>query len=341
MKWEKYKDSFYDEAKYKGLKRKEIEELLLYAKNLHKQRLPILFDVNHFSRLVGYDMHYINGVLRNSFNYYREFKIKKKSGGDRLISEPLPSLKEIQDWILKNILSRCKVSNSAKAYIRKKSILDNAKPHINKSLVLKLDIKDFFPSISLPKVIGLFRKLKYNKNVSNALARLCCNHGSIPQGSPTSPYISNLIMNHFDKRMEGYCKKNKIKYTRYADDMTFSIKGKFNPGSIISFVRMVLQEHDFSLNQNKIRLMKSHTRQSVTNLVVNNKKIQVSKNYRKKIRQEIFFIRKFGLESHIDRAKIIQANYLLHLIGKCNYVLFIDPKNSEFIEYKEYLYRLK
>ena len=166
------------------------------------------------------------------------------------------------------------------------------------------------------------------------LSNLCCYKNTLPQGAPTSPIISNLIAINIDKRIGDFIQENKIRYTRYADDMTFS--GDFNPGMVIQFVQKVLNDENFELNTEKTRARFQHQKQEVTGIVVNNK-IQVSRSYRREIRQAIYYIKKFGLSSHLDKTNNNRANYIRHLLGRVNFVLFIDPKDEEFLEYRDLL----
>lgn len=333
-KWEKYSRAFSDLAKSFGYSKAEIQGYLAYAQNLVRQRLPIIYDQKHFSMLVGYRLDYLRRISNSQNNFYRSFVIPKKSGGERTISEPLPNLKIIQAWILDEIISKGRVSGYAKAYVKGRSIKDNAFFHINQKVVLTIDIEDFFGSLKYKPVLALFQGMGYSKSVSTLLANLCTLDGSLPQGAPTSPTISNLLMRGFDKRLAGFCKKHNIKFTRYADDMTFS--GDFEPGMVVKFVGSLLSLYNLKINHEKIRARRQNQRQQVTGVVVN-KKMQVPKNKRRELRQAIYYIRKFGLHSHLERMEHQRANYLRHLLGVANHILFINPSDSETMEYYVFL----
>jgi RNA-directed DNA polymerase len=139
---------------------------LNYGSRLALSGLPIIFDGKHFSKLVGYDPNFVFGVSNAPGRYYRTFKIPKKSGGERKIAEPLPSLKEIQRWILVHILEKIKPESAAKAYIKGLSLKDNARFHRKQPIVLHLDIKDFFPSINRRRIFTIFRSLGYSTSVA-------------------------------------------------------------------------------------------------------------------------------------------------------------------------------
>ena len=136
MEWKEYKQAFTSEAIAKKKSNKYIESNLKYAKNLYENHVPIIYNLEHFSRLVGYQKKYVKAACCGSSSFYRSFTIKKKNGGERKISEPLPSLKEIQRWILDNILNQVEISRYAKAYIKGKSVKENARFHRAQNVVL-------------------------------------------------------------------------------------------------------------------------------------------------------------------------------------------------------------
>ena len=168
------------------------------------------------------------------------------------------------------------------------------------------------------------------------LTNLCTYEGHIPQGAPTSAYISNLVMRDFDEEIGYWCEKLNIDYTRYSDNMTFS--GEFEPSTIIKLVRQKLKSKGLELNNEKICVISNSNRQSVTGIVVNNR-LNVSSSYRKKIRQEIYFIKKYGLKSHINRicSDLNEKEYILSLFGRILFVLQIDKGNKEFLKYKDFV----
>lgn len=334
MKWETYVENFSKNAVSENYSPAEIDEFLTYAKLLFDKKIPIIYDQEHLSLLLGYRYKYLLKISNSPESFYRTFRIPKKSGGERIISEPLPDLKEIQRWILDEILSNIRVSGFAKAYVRRRSIRKNAEFHIGKNVVLTIDIKDFFPSIGFGRVYNLFTRLGYSDSVSAMLSNLCCWNGGLPQGAPTSPTLSNLLMINFDKRVAGFIRKNKINYTRYADDLTFS--GDFEPGKVIKFVRGILPDFGLQINEKKVRVRKPGQRQEVTGVIVN-EKIQAPREMRKKLRQSVYYIEKYGLASHLDKTENTKANHIYHLLGIANFILFLNPEDQEARSYIEIL----
>ena len=283
----------------------------------------------------------IYAIGNNVESNYRVYKIKKKSHGYRTIYAPNKNLKYIQRQILNNILNNKSISKYATAYHKGISLRDNAIPHINKDVVLKLDIKNFFESISFGDVYNAcFAIDSFPKSVGMLLTYLCTYSDHLTQGSPTSSYISNLVMKEFDEELGSWCEENDISYTRYSDDMTFS--GYFNPSEVIIKVKKMLHKLSLELNDKKVHVVYKSARQDVTGITVN-EKVQVNIKYRKDIRKEIYYIRKFGLSSHLERRNIKsnKDKYLDTLYGKILYVLQINSNDKEFIEYKDYIGQLK
>ncbi|WP_051929384.1 reverse transcriptase domain-containing protein [Flavobacterium sp. 83] len=338
MDFTQYKESFTEEAHKMGYIEQNIEHCLEYAEVLFSHDVPVIYNPSHLSLLLGYKKEYLKKVSLFPRYFYRDFEILKKNGSKRLISEPLPSLKEIQIWILRNILYKVAISPFAKAYKPNVCILENLRFHKNQPKVFTLDLEHFFPSITIEKVEKEFRELGYSKMVSKLLSRLCTKDGSLPQGAPTSPYLSNLIFKDADEAISDYCKQHKIRYTRYADDLSFS--GDFNENKLLHKVTEVIEKLNLKINKNKTKLMMPNTRQTVTGIVVNEKP-QVVFYKRNDLRQAMYYIKKFGFQEHREYKEIDQKNYLEHLLGKINFVLQINPRDTEFISYKSILIDLK
>lgn len=335
---ELYATKFTEKAIENGFSTDYIKKCLSYANPLLASNLPVIYSINHFSGLVGYSVSYLKRAVKFQKYFYREFEINKNNGDKRTLYEPLPSLKEIQLWILDEILYKLKVSRYAKAYVPKRSIKEHTIYHTDEPFVLTLDIKEFFNSIKFESVESLFRNIGYSEKMSNLFTKLCFREDELPQGAPTSPYISNLVLKDFDIAISGYCIKNEIKFTRYADDLAFS--GNLNAEEIEKLVKDELSKIGLELNDEKRRLMKPNQPQLISGIIVN-KKAQLPKKVRNSLRNEMYYIKKFGLPNHIERIKQKKPNYIKHLMGRINYVLQINPRDEEFIEYKKYLHELK
>lgn len=283
----------------------------------------------------------IYSISNNIEKNYKVYKIKKRNGKYRTIYEPNSMLKQIQKKILINILNNKSIAKYAKAYHKGISLKDNAIPHINKKIILKLDIKNFFENISFLDVYNSCFSIEYfPKSVGFILTYLCTYDNHLTQGSPTSAYISNLIMKEFDEEIGNWCNINDISYTRYSDDMTFS--GNFNPSELIIKIRKMLYKLGLELNNDKIHIVNKSQSQNVTGIIVN-EKLQVNAKYRNKIRQEMYYIKKFGLKSHLNKCNINinELKYLDKLYGRILYVLQINKFDQEFLKYKKFIEELK
>ncbi|AWN35423.1 reverse transcriptase family protein [Methylobacterium radiodurans] len=324
--WRRYAAAFLSAAKAKKLSQDDIDACLQYAKPLTLGGFPVIYDTDHFCGLVGYTPHYVLGAIKSTDRYYRQFSIKKKSGGDRTILEPLPSLKEIQHWILRNVLERVAIHRAAKAFQKGTSIRDNARFHRGQACVLTIDIKDFFPSIGINRVFSVYHRIGYSKQISSLLADLSCFELSLPQGAPTSPYISNLICRSLDERFFAYARSAKLRYTRYADDLTFS--GADIGSSFVSNAYEIIREYGFEPNLSKTRLLRQHQKQMVTGVVVNSK-LQADRALRRQIRQYAYYIERFGLEGHAAATSVQRRNFERHLMGLAQFVCSLNPYDRD------------
>lgn len=319
-KWKRYFSN-------RGLEESLQDSYLEYISILSEQNLPVIFESEHLSLLLGRNEFYINSVVHSTEAHYRKFKLRKRRGGYRNIAVPYPALLECQKWIYKNILAKVGISFYAHGFARKKSIVTNAKIHVGQEQFLKIDLKDFFPSIKKGRVIALFCKLGYSTEVSYYLASICCLNNCLPQGAPTSPAISNIVAKSLDYRIFELCKKFNLKYTRYADDLAFS--GKKIPVKFIDYVSQIIDTESFELNKSKTQLHTGNGKRILTGVSLNGEVIKAPKNYKRKLFQTLFYIKKYGLNSHRAKRKIRNPNYLESLIGQLNYILMIEPNNEK------------
>lgn len=319
----------------KGLDKSLQSKYIEYIKVLVSNDVPIIFDFNHLRLLMGRSNTYFASVINSPENHYRSFKIKKRNGGFREILAPYPALLEMQYWIYNNILKKIEVNPYSHGFVRKKSILTNARVHLNQKELLKLDLKDFFPSIKLNRIIYVFKSLGYSNQVAFYLASLCSYEESLPQGAPTSPYLSNIIAKQLDKRLIGLSKQYNLRYTRYADDLTFS--GDFIPAKLIEYISKIVSSEGFTINSEKTRLYKNGGKRIVTGISVIGNELKLPKDYKRSLRQELHFILKYGYESHIKKKRIRKINYLEILLGKVNFWLSIEPSNEFALNARSHL----
>ena len=167
-----------------GLRPDIAEKNIVYVTPLLERNLPPIFDFQHLAHLLGRQAWHLASIVNATEHHYREFRIPKRSGGKRTISAPYPSLCECQRWILDKILYRLRIAGNAYGFVPGRSIVDNASQHVGKTYLTKIDLREFFPSIRIGRIIGLFRSLGYNTQVSLYLAKLCCLNDRLPQGAP-------------------------------------------------------------------------------------------------------------------------------------------------------------
>lgn len=240
---------------------------------------------------------------------YTTFPISKRRGGIRTIKAPRTEIKAIQRRFSGILQDFVPVRQAAHGFARGKSIVSNAQLHVSHRAVFNLDLKDFFPTINFGRVRGLFMKLPFGASppIATILAQICCHEGSLPQGAPTSPVVSNMICSRLDAQLTRLARNFGCIYSRYADDLTFSKRkgmlppeitvengdGAFVPGKD---VREVIEKNGFQIHPDKVHLYRNTTRQSVTGLTVNTG-VNVERSFIRAIRAMICDWRKRGLDA--------------------------------------------
>ncbi len=281
-------------------------------------------------------------LSNNLKHHYHTAELPKRSGGYRTLSVPDESLKRVQRAIADKLLPLEPVSRYATAYLPGKSILSNARPHVGKERVLKLDIHAFFDSIRYIDVKNrAFPAARYAESIRILLSMLCYYQDALPQGAPTSPAISNIVLCDFDNEVGSFCRTRRITYTRYCDDMTFS--GSItDERELIAFVETALRKQGFLLNKKKTRSLTASHRQSVTGIVVNQKP-NVTKEYKRAIRSEVYYLQKHGIAAHLAKLQSAQtpAEYLDSLLGRIHFVLQICPEDRVFLNYRSTVLELR
>jgi retron-type reverse transcriptase len=222
-------------------------------------------------------------------SHYIRFTVPKRGGGTRELWAPHRSLAGAQEWILENILQKLTCHGCAHGFVRGRSTVTNAAPHVGRDVVLTIDLRDFFPTITFPRVLGLFQTIGYSPAVATILALLCTEcprrqvsydgttyfaatgQRCLPQGACTSPAISNQVARRLDARLAGIAGKLGWRYTRYADDMTFSAggDGAGRTGYLLARIRHIARDEGFAVNEKKTRVLRRNASQRVTGIVVN------------------------------------------------------------------------
>lgn len=315
----------------------------MVRKHYKRYDVPFIYDTYQLAHLLQDLNKNVFKVTRSINKHYKKITLQKRNGSIRIINAPDTILKYYQQRILRKILYKQPISEYATAYIPGKNLKDNASPHVNHKYLLKMDITDFFGSITYLMVISsAFNSKMFPAQIGAMLTTLCCKDDVLPQGAPTSPTLSNIVMKSFDDIIGNWCKDRNITYTRYCDDLTFSADTPiFN--NVYPKVSDMLNRWGFEINESKTKFISNASCQRVTGLTVN-EKVSIPAEYKRQLRQEIYYMLKFGApESILNGNKLDfmdygvpnSERYFNHLMGKLNYVLQIEPNHSWFKEAKE------
>jgi len=321
--------------------------------NLAARGLPQPEDVEQLAELMQLDPSELLWLsyerAATTVDHYTRFEIPKKSGGRRLISSPKPKLRVAQSWIAKNILDLLSPSRHAMAFRPGTSIVDNASPHLNAAIVVKLDLKDFFPSIGFTRVRGYFAYVGFNPGIATILALICTDaprvkvtldgaakyvamgERGLPQGACTSPALANLIATPLDSRLAGLCTalESTWTYTRYADDLTFScLDERADVGRLLKAIERIVGDEGFRINAAKTAVMRAPGRQVVTGLLVGDQ-IRLSRRDLRRLRAFLHRCDKEGVEA-VSRA--IGKDALSVARGHLAYVTMVMPGHAADIK---------
>lgn len=301
------------------------------AKKIDEKGFPIILNSYHLSNLCGIKWDILRTLIDNNISSYHRFYITKKDKiSKREILAPSKELSCVQKYIKESILDRVKLNNSCFGFVKAKNIKLNAECHLNSEMILNIDLKDFFPSIDSKRIYCIFNKIcGYDKALSYCLTKLVTYKDMLPQGACTSPVISNIVAYKLDLRLSNLAKKVNVNYTRYADDITFSGDKSKITKKFYNYIKNIIEEEGFNVNEKKVHLSSKSYRQEVTGLIINNGKVSVDSKYIRKIRQELYYIKKFGLDNHIEESNIKNGFYVEHLKGKILFVWSIDKEKGQ------------
>ncbi len=284
--------------------------------------------------------------------HYRYRLLTKKSGNIRLIEAPKPRLKEIQQRILHSILEKIPPHPAAHGFLKGRSIQTFASSHVGQRVVIRMDLQDFFPTISSARIQTAFRTMGYPEAVANRLGGICTNatpldvwkaHDTdplliqaarelhkrrhLPQGAPTSPALANLCAYRLDCRLAGLAKAVNAQYTRYADDLVFSGNEAFERGAerFSIHVAAILMEEGFHVNHRKTRIMRQGVRQHLVGLVAN-QKVNVIRSDFDRLKAILNNCVHLGPQGQNREA---HPNFRMHIEGRVRFVEQINPQKGQ------------
>lgn len=292
-----------------------------------------LTSVKHLALQIGIAESELTNVASDFETFYRKTLCEVKKDGIkkvRKIYHATPRLERILKGIDKCLLKRCKMLDCVHGARSGHSNITNASVHVSKKNVLKLDIKDFFPSISNERVFNLFSKtLKCSPEVANLLTRLCTADYRLPQGFNTSPSIANIILHSTIRRIKGLCDKQGLNFTVYIDDITIS--GNKDVFQLAPTIEKIITESQFKIKNEKTCYQPNYKQQKITGLIVN-RKINIPKKYYEETRRDLLDCKKNGALSVVSRASLGSdrrttsvLKFKEHLYGKINYIAQVNP----------------
>ena len=317
------------------------------VESLERLGLPVLSTPKDLADAIGTSVSRLRWLAYHnpaaSRTHYVNFSVQKRSGGERRLSSPHRKLAAVQRWILDQVLQKLKTHDAAHGFVRGRSTRSNAEKHIKSLMVVNADLVEFFPSIDFPRVAGMFRSVGYSPAVSTLFGLLCtesprseirfggqtlyCATGPrvLPQGACTSPAISNLVARRLDSRLDGLVRKLGWRYSRYADDLTFSTNSATDKiGYLMARLRHFVDEEGFAINEAKTRVQRRNARQSVTGIVVNDK-ATVNRKTVRRLRAILHRAKFEGLEA---QNRDNHPNFRMWVEGMIAYVEMVNPSQA-------------
>ncbi|MBE8232102.1 MAG: RNA-directed DNA polymerase [Endozoicomonadaceae bacterium] len=343
----------------KGLSDELLETAITQSKAVFCN-IPSILSLRHLACRTGISYRKLRCfVERSSYVPYKKFSIKKRSGGRRFIHVPDPDLMHVQRWFNEYVFKLVPVHPSSYAFTTGSSIKKCAAEHCGAQWLIKLDITDFFESVSEIQVFRLFKGLGYQPLVSFEMARLCTvlildksprTHysqwhvrkenkiipqynqkmlGYLPQGAASSPLISNLVMKECDEKLTNIANRYKLSYTRYSDDLSFSTRSKnfcrSKAKDVIFEVYEVLSKAGYRPQLRKTKIISPSSKKIILGLNVDGAEPLLQKEYKDKIRQHLYYIEKLGVAKHVEKRGFDSIwGFKSHLRGMIDYANMIE-----------------
>jgi RNA-directed DNA polymerase len=261
------------------------------------------------TRTLGTNPRELDLVLNRLSRFYRPKRVSKKDGTFRTLFIPEGRLKEIQRGVKRVIFANLNWPSSVQGGIKGRSVRSNAAHHVRKPLVIAMDVKNFFPSVTPRKVFSIFTRLGADAEVAGILTKLTTWNGQLPQGAPTSTDLANLALARVDMRIAGFCRQHGFSYSRYVDDITVS--GPMKLRKFKNLLPRIIEEEGFLVKAEKTEIMPIGTRQLVTKVVVNE-----GTNLPREKRQQL----------RLEVVKQDSANLSPSLKGQINWLRYLNPQ---------------
>ncbi len=253
---------------------------------------------------------------------YKEFRLRRRNGSERIIQAPILPIKRMQKRVAAALEASYRAPRHTHGYVKTRGPLSNAQVHVRQRWVLRVDLKDFFPSIHFGRVRGLLLKPPFDllPEVARVIAHMCCHEGALPHGAPSSPVISNWICRRLDRELAALAKEHHCFYSRYSDDLVFSTNRRGFPAALATRdsetgaikvgerLAELIAGNGFVVNPEKTVLRQRTQRQMVTGIIVNEAP-NVPRSYVRELRHLLYVWRSHGREAAITHhAKLHQRN---------------------------------
>jgi RNA-directed DNA polymerase len=292
---------------------RKLRSLLADPQQLQRWDLPHFESLDELARALGISIGELKWLATHrkadSVLHYVTFAVPKRSGGERVIMAPKKRLKAVQDMLLELVVRKLPVSAHAHGFVPKRSVKTNAQIHAGKAILLKMDLKDFFPTVHFGRVRGLLVSVGYGYTVATAMACLMTEAVRQPvetggktvyvpvgsrhcvQGAPTSPGVCNSVVHRLDRRLAGLAKRMGCAYSRYADDLTFSGPADMKVAVVHAMAKRLIEAEGFVVNGKKTKVSRAGSKQEVTGVNVAKGVLGISRKERRKVRAAIHQIK--------------------------------------------------
>ncbi len=348
-------------AQKKGLSLSIINNAIKIYTHFSKTPFPCILTINHLSKILNIPYPILKRYTYNQIDNYKRFSIRKRSGGTRRIYSPNYNLLRIQQWINREILQKdTHISDFSYAFRKGLSIKDCASIHCDQSWLIKIDIKNYFESISEIDVYKYFHKLGYNKLLSFQLARICTVNdsrnktldtlpskfiyhknkqykflqnseiGFLPQGAATSPMLANLITSQLDEDINNFLQSIDLdfNYSRYADDIFISTNSKqiddTHIRKVLNSVYSIIISHGFEPNKNKTKIFRPGKCKNILGINVNSSDVKLTKHFRNILECHLFYFKKDKIQHTLNRGFNTVFGATAYIHGLLSYAEQID-----------------
>jgi RNA-directed DNA polymerase len=337
-----------------------LDAALAQANKVESQGLAAVLTLNHLVVRTGVSYQYLRSIVTRTSDPYDDLVLRRHNGRKmRAISIPQPPLMAVQRWIHRRITSRISAHPDSCAYERGSSIRACAARHVGARWLVKLDVENFFETIDERRVFRVFSEAGYVPLVAFELARVCTRSarrtehvdtsrftvdmrdrviksynrsvlGFLPQGAPTSGTLANLVARDLDVAFSALAQRERMVYTRYADDLTFSSIEDFDRAravKLIGEVRTVLRNAGFSLHEGKTRVIPPGGRKIVLGLLVDREEVRLNRTVRDRITMNIRGVERFGLAAHVSHRRFVSIDgFVRHLSGLLAFAADVEPE---------------